>query len=41
MTKRVLIVLGVVGLLALSAKEFPSLLCEIKIWRMGNAPGGV
>jgi len=22
-------------------REFPSLLCEIKIWRMGNAPGGV
>ncbi|MBV9142713.1 MAG: hypothetical protein JO115_17680 [Pseudonocardiales bacterium] len=40
MAKWVLTVLGVAGLVALSVKEFPALMREIKIWRMGSAPQG-
>jgi hypothetical protein len=40
MTKKVLLWLGIVGLLALSVREFPAVVREIKILRMGSAPQG-
>jgi hypothetical protein len=40
MAKKMFKALGVVGLLALVAREVPGLVREIKIWRMGSAPQG-
>ena len=40
MGKKLFIALGVLGVLALSVKEFPALVREVKIWRMGSAPQG-
>lgn len=40
MVKKVLIGLGVAALLALSVRELPGLVREIKILRMGSAPQG-
>ncbi|HZS21519.1 MAG TPA: hypothetical protein VFA63_11095 [Pseudonocardiaceae bacterium] len=40
MGKKVLMTLGTLGVLALSVKEFPALVREVKIWRMGSAPQG-
>lgn len=36
MGKKVLFALGLAGLVALSVKEFPALMREIKIYRMSN-----
>jgi hypothetical protein len=40
MGKKLLMVLGVLGVLAMSVKEFPALVREVKIWKMGSAPQG-
>ena len=40
MSKKVLIALSALGVLAMAVKEYPSLVREIKIWRMGAAPQG-
>lgn len=40
MAKRVLMLLGVAGLVAMAVKEFPALMREFKIWKMGSAPQG-
>lgn len=40
MVKKLLMSLGALGVLAMAVREFPSLMREIKIWRMGAAPQG-
>ena len=40
MGKKLLMVLGALGVVTLSVKEFPALVREVKIWRMGSAPQG-
>lgn len=40
MGKKLLMGLSVLGIAALSVKEFPALVREIKIWKMGAAPQG-
>lgn len=40
MGKKILMGLGAAGLLALAVKEYPAMLREIKILRMGSAPQG-
>jgi hypothetical protein len=40
MTKKILKALGVAGLLGLAVKEFPALVREMKILKMGSAPQG-
>lgn len=38
--KKILMVLSLLGLGALAVKEFPAMMREIKILRMGKAPQG-
>jgi hypothetical protein len=40
MGKKLLMVLGALGVVAISVKEFPAMVREVKIWRMGSAPQG-
>jgi hypothetical protein len=40
MGKKLLMAPGLLGVLALSVKEFPAIVREVKIWRMGSAPQG-
>jgi hypothetical protein len=40
MVKKLLMALGALGVVALSVKEFPALMREVKIWKMGAAPQG-
>jgi hypothetical protein len=40
MVKKLLMGLSVLGLVALAVKEFPALVREINILRMGSAPQG-
>jgi hypothetical protein len=40
MGKKLLMLLGMLGVLGIAVREFPSLVREIKIWRMGAAPQG-
>ncbi|MBV8995812.1 MAG: hypothetical protein JO287_19395 [Pseudonocardiales bacterium] len=40
MTKKIFMVLSLLGVVALAVKEFPAVVREIKILRMGRAPQG-
>ena len=40
MVKKLLMVLGALGVVGMAVREYPSLVREIKIWRMGAAPQG-
>ena len=40
MAKRVMYALGVLGMVALLVKEFPAMVREINILKMGRAPQG-